>query len=108
MYYSFLASNHIAAMDSFWNLYVRNYDTIKSHTRSRFGIDGAWVPETMGWDGNARHTDGSDYTKNVFSTGAEVSQYMYYRYKYTNDAAFLAKAYPLMREVARFYTGKLS
>jgi len=108
VYYSLLASNRINAMDSFWNLYLRNFDAIKSHTQSRFGIDGVWVPETMGWDGNARHTDESDYTKNILSTGAELSQYLYYRYKYTNDAAFLSRAYPMMREVAKFYTSKLS
>jgi chitodextrinase len=108
VYHSFLASNHASALDSFYNLYLRNYDTLKSHTQSRFGVDGIWVPETIGWDGNARHTDESDFTKNIFTTGDEASQWMYYRYKYTNDATWLSKIYPLMREVAKFHTAKFS
>jgi chitodextrinase len=108
VYHSFLASNHASALDSFYNLYLRNYDTLRSHTQSRFGIDGLWVPETIGWDGNARHTDESDFTKNIFTTGDEASQWMYYRYKYTNDATWLSKIYPFMREVAKFHTAKFS
>ncbi len=108
VYYSMLASNHVTALDGLFNLYIRNYNTIKSHTQSRFGIDGIWVPETMGWDGNARHTDSSTYTDNVFSTGAEISQYMFYRYKYTNDSSWLSRIYPMMREVCKFYSSKLT
>jgi hypothetical protein len=108
VYHSFLASNHASALDSFYNLYLRNYDALKSHTQSRFGIDGLWVPETIGWDGNARWTDSSTFTDDIYTTGDEAAQWMYYRYKYTNDAAWLARIYPFMREVAKFHAARFS
>jgi hypothetical protein len=108
VYHSFLASNHASVLDSFYNLYLRNYDAMKATTQRRFGVDGIWVPETIGWDGNARHTENSDFTKNVFTTGNEAGQWMYYRYKYTNDAAWLSRIYPFMREAAKFHTSRFS
>ncbi|MFG1875986.1 hypothetical protein ACGFIV_14235 [Sphaerisporangium sp. NPDC049003] len=109
VYNSFLASNHTDLMDGFNKLYSRNYNALKSYTQTRYGVDGLWVPETMGWDGNARGTVGSDYTKNILSTGYEAAYNMYLRYRYTNDATYLRDvAYPYMRETAKFYSAMLS
>ncbi|MFD0671139.1 glycoside hydrolase family 95-like protein [Cohnella sp. GCM10027633] len=109
IYNSFLASNHADMMNNFNNLYARNYNALKSYTMTRYGIDGIWVPETMGWDGNARGTINSDFVNDTMSTGAEAALNMYAQYKYTNDAAYLSNvAYPFMREAAKFYVGKLS
>jgi hypothetical protein len=109
VYNAFLASNHPEIMRGFNNLYSRNFDTLKAYTQEKYGIDGIWVPETMGWDGNARHTDDSDFTKNIYSTGTEAAENMYLQYRYTGDAAYLRNtAYPFMREIAKFYTAKLS
>src|SRR5208283_3897572 len=61
------------------------------------------------WDGNARHTEVSDWTKDILSTGAEVAESMYAEYKYTNDDAYLTTTvYPFMKAVAQFYTLKLT
>lgn len=109
VYNSFLASNHADVMNTFNNLYSRNFNTLKAYTKTRYNVDGIWVPETMGWDGNARGTVGSDYTKNIWSTGYEAAFNMYQQYKYTNDGNYLRNtAYPFMREVAKFYTQMLS
>jgi hypothetical protein len=109
VYNSFLASNHTDLMDGFNKLYSRNYNALKSYTQTRYGVDGLWVPETMGWDGNARGTVGSDYTKNILSTGYEAAYNMYLRYRYTNDQNYLRDvAYPYMRETAKFYSAMLS
>ncbi|GAA0386884.1 hypothetical protein GCM10009530_42390 [Microbispora corallina] len=109
VYLSFLASNHPDLTDRHNNLYSRNYNALKSYTQTRYGVDGIWVPETMGWDGNARGTVGSDYTKNILSTGYEAAYSMYMRYRYTNDTAYLQNvAYPFMRETAKFYSAMLS
>ena len=35
----------------------------------------------MGWDGNARGTINSDYTKNIYSTGTEAAYNMYLQYR---------------------------
>ncbi|MFI6096493.1 glycosyl hydrolase family 95 catalytic domain-containing protein [Lentzea sp. NPDC051213] len=109
VYNSFLASNHIDLMNTFNNLYSRNYAALKAYTQTRYGVDGLWVPETMGWDGNARGTVNSDYTKNVLSTGYEAAFNMYLQYRYTNDGAYLRNVvYPYIREVTKFYSRILS
>jgi alpha-L-fucosidase 2 len=109
VYHSFLASNHAEMVNTFNNLYSRNFGALKSYTQTRYGIDGIWVPETMGWDGNARGTIYSDYTQDTLSTAAEAALNMYSQYKYTQDAAYLSgTAYPFMKEAAKFYAGKLS
>lgn len=109
VYHSFLASNHADMVHIFNNLYSRNFNALKSYTMTRYGIDGIWVPETMGWDGNARHTVNSDYTQDTLSTAAEAALNMYAQYKYTNDSPYLSNtAYPFMKEAAKFYAAKLS
>ncbi|HEX4406242.1 MAG TPA: carbohydrate-binding protein, partial [Polyangia bacterium] len=107
VYNSFLASNHADVLNVFNNMYVRNTTALKAFTMSRFGIDGLWVPETMGWNGNA---DGnSQYTNDIFSTATEAARNMYAQAQYTGDASYLKNtAYPFMREVAKFYVKKFT
>jgi hypothetical protein len=109
VYASFLASNHADVMNVFNNMHSRNFAALKSFTMSRYQIDGIWVPETMGWNGNADGTVGSDFTKNIYSTGTEAAMNMYAQYAYTGDESYLKNTvYPFMREVAKFYVKKLS
>jgi alpha-L-fucosidase 2 len=109
VYNSFLASNHVDLLANFNKLYSRNVPALKALTESRYGIDGLWVPETMGWDGNARGTVNSDFTNDIYSTGTEAAYNMYLQYRYTNDLAYLRDtAYPFMREVVKFYQRKLT
>ena len=107
VYNSFLASNHPDVMNVFNNMYSRNFDALKAFTMKRFGIDGLWVPETMGWNGNA---DGNtEYTNDIFSTATEAARNMFAQFTYTGDASYLMKtAYPFMREVAKFYVKKFT
>ncbi|MBW7456402.1 hypothetical protein K0U00_20415, partial [Paenibacillus sepulcri] len=109
IYHSFLASNHADMVEVFNNLYSRNFDTLKAYTQTRYGIDGIWVPETMGWNASAAGTINSDYTQDTLSTASEAAMNMYAQYKYTNDTDYLKNiAYPFMREAAKFYAAKLS
>jgi hypothetical protein len=109
VYNSFLASNHADLMAGFNRLYSRNYAALKSYTTTRYGSDGLWVPETMGWDGNARGTINSDYVNDLYSTGTEAAYNMYLQYRYTNDETYLRNtAYPYMREAVKFYEDRLS
>ncbi|GIE30395.1 hypothetical protein Ait01nite_034400 [Actinoplanes italicus] len=109
VYNSFYSSNHPELMRTFNNLYGRNYTALRSYTQTRYGTDSLWVPETMGWDGNARGTINSDYVNDLYSTGFEAAYNMYLYYRYTNDAAYLRDvAYPFIRESARFYQNRLS
>ncbi|MFC5530560.1 beta/gamma crystallin-related protein [Cohnella yongneupensis] len=109
VYHSFLASNHADMVNIFNNLYSRNYNALKSYTMTRYGIDGIWVPETMGWNASAAGTIGSDYTQDIMTTGMEAAMNMYAQYKYTNDSAYLSNtAYPFIREATKFLAAKLS
>ncbi len=109
IYNSFLASNHADVISVFNRMYSRNAAALKAFTQTHYGIDGIWVPETMGWNGNADGTTGSDYTKNIYSTGTEAAENMYAQYAYTGDADYLKNtAYPFMKEVVKFYAQKLS
>jgi alpha-L-fucosidase 2 len=108
VYNSFLSSNHTDLMATFNRLYSRNQTAMTAYTRTRYGVASAlWVPETMGWDGNANGTINSDYVNDIYSTGAEVAYNMYLQYRYTNDGAYLQNtAYPFMRDVLRFYQSR--
>jgi alpha-L-fucosidase 2 len=109
VYASFLASNHGDVMSAFNAMYANDFAALKAYTMTRYGIDGIWVPETMGWNGNADGTVNSDYTKNIYSTGAEAAENMYRQYAYTGDSVYLSNtAYPFIREVVKFYQAKLS
>ncbi|MEU4555178.1 hypothetical protein EV382_2677 [Micromonospora violae] len=109
IYNSFFASNHADLVATSNRLWSRNYDALKAYTTTRYGSDGLWVPETMGWDGNARGTINSDFVNDLYSTGPEVAYQMYLQYRYTNDETYLRNtAYPFMREVVKFYEDKLS
>ena len=107
VYNSFLASNHPDVLNVFNNMYSRNFNALKAFTMSRFGIDGLWVPETMGWDGNANGN--TQYTNDIFSSGTEAARNMDAQFAYTGDSAYLKNtAYPFMREVAKFYVKKFT
>ncbi|MFG2040323.1 carbohydrate-binding protein [Dactylosporangium sp. NPDC048998] len=109
VYNSMLASNHVDLFATENKLYSRNFNALKAYTQTRYGIDGMWTPETMGWDGNARGTINSDYVNDIYTTGTEAAYNMYLQYRYTNDTAYLQNtAYPFMREVLKFYQAKLS
>ena len=104
VYNSFLASNHADMMAVFNRLYSRNFNALRAYTQTRYGTDSLWVPETMGWDGNARGTINSDFVNDIYSTGTEAAYNMYLQYRYTNDINYLRDtAYPYMREALRFY-----
>lgn len=107
VYNSFFASNHADMMQTFLNLYTRNFETLQSETQKRFGFEGLYVPETMNWDGMASGL--SQHTRTLYSTAAEIAQNLYNMYEYTGDMAYLRDtAYPFMREAARFYVNMLS
>jgi len=109
VYNSFLASNHADLLRVFNDMYSNAAPALRAFTSTRYGIGGIWVPETMGWNGNADGTVGSDFTKNIYSTGYEAAANMYLQARYTGDQTYLRDvAYPFMRDVATFYAGKLS
>jgi hypothetical protein len=107
VYLSFLASNHSDVFNVWNDIYARNLNTFKSLAMSRFNLTGLFVPETYGWDGNARGL--TEYTDTIYSTGTEAANNMYMQYAYSGDANYLRNtAYPFMKEVAEFYVARLA
>lgn len=109
VYSGLYAANHVDAADGLANFYSGLLSKIKATTKSRYNIDGAWVAETIRWDGDPKYTTGSDYTGDIMSTGAEVALFLFDRFRYTNDSAFLrTKAYPFLRDATNFLAAKLT
>ena len=107
VYHSFMASNHVDAVKAFNNMYSRNVAAITARTNQRFSLPGIRVPETMGWNGN--DSGETEWTNVIYSTSVEAANNMYAQYRYSGDEAYLKDTvYPFMREVAKFYTARLS
>ena len=66
--------NHPDVLNVFNNMYSRNSAALKAFTNTRFSIDGIWVPETMGWDGNANGN--SQYTNDIFSPPQDRTEHV--------------------------------
>ena len=101
-----------------WPLYAANHPelTLCHHTWRRRGLEHAMEDARGTKPGRgAFYTDvcnrrgyqavGADLALN-YTPGAQIALDMFRYYEYTGDRAFLAEtAYPVMREVARFYLG---
>lgn len=109
VYMGLYASNQLEALDPLLDMYRNNVPTMITATKTRFSVDGVWIPETMRWDGDAKWTTSSDFTKGVMTTAAEVALAAFDRFRYSEDSTYLKeKAYPLMKEAAKFLVAKLS
>jgi hypothetical protein len=111
-----LSSGVPSLNDAFFDLYTSNLANIEAWTKAHVpGANGACVPETMRFNGNGYYT-GPDpganascdstiaptYNSLNFSTGAEVSLWLWRSYEQNRDPAFLRKGYPLMKSAAEF------
>jgi hypothetical protein len=81
--------------DPYFELYLRNYDKLKTYTKSKYGIEGIKVPEVMSWEGE---TIDNGYTDRIFSTGLEFVNNCFLHFEDTEEFYFFAK------EVCNFYT----
>ncbi len=103
---------------SYFALYRENLPAMEAWTKQHMGgRAGACVPETMrfngkGYENEAWSTSGPGlncaedskpfYNARTLSTGSEVALWIWRQYLETDDKAFLAANYPVMREAARF------
>ena len=103
---------------SYFALYRENLPAIEAWTRRHMGgRAGACVPETMRFNGKGYENEtwstsgpglncdaGSKpfYNARTLSTGSEVALWIWRQYLETDDRAFLAANYPVMREAAQF------
>ena len=106
---------------SYFALYRENLPAMEAWTKQHMGgRAGACVPETMrfngkGYENEAWSTSGPGmncaedskpfYNARTLSTGSEVALWIWRQYLETDDKAFLAANYPVMREAARFLLG---
>ncbi|MFD9741040.1 hypothetical protein [Umezawaea sp. NPDC059074] len=101
---------------AFFDLYTSNLSAIEAWTKAKVpGSAGACVPETMRFDGTGYYTGANPeenascdalvaptYNSLTYTTGAEVSLWLWQAYQHNGDTAFLLKGYPLMKSAARF------
>ena len=100
----------------YFHLYRENLPRILEWTKQHMGgRAGVCVPETMRFNGQGYENEAGSppakdcaedsepfYNARTITTGAEVSLWIWQRYLYTDDLAFLKENYPVMRESARF------
>jgi hypothetical protein len=86
----------------FW---LDNLDAVKRYTRRIADREGAfypWIPPFQDWDGFEKDgpTNPDSYE---FHNSAYVAAMVWNCFKITGDQAFLARHFPILEEVARFY-----
>ncbi|MGC4942007.1 fascin domain-containing protein [Kribbella sp. DT2] len=103
-----------ALNDPMFRLYRDNLDAIASWTSQRMpGKQGLCVPETMRFNGNGTYDGGTSnascdsiiaptYNSLTVTTGAEIGLWVWEHYRMTDDPAFLAANYPLIKGAAQF------
>ena len=109
-----LSSGAFALDDPVFTLYRENVGNLQQWTKDHMGgRPGICVPETMRFNGNGYYSGSLDnascegniapsWNARTITSGAEVALWIWQRYLMTDDKAFLAANYPVMREAARF------
>ncbi|MWA03571.1 glycoside hydrolase [Actinomadura sp. LD22] len=91
----------------YFRLYLDRLKQMRDWTKGHWaGAEGACVAEYLRYDGTAEACDSErppDWLNRIVSTGPEVVHNLWLQYRYTRDESVLDEAYPLMRDVARFY-----
>jgi len=105
-YWPIFTSNHPELGKPFYETFFRMLPNVKEETKKLYNIDGARYPCVMIEDGFELATDRYRYAQCI---SAFLAQIFWWHYIYTLDKGFLEeRAYPVMRESARFYEGYLS
>jgi hypothetical protein len=101
---------------AYFNLYTNNVANIAAWTSANVtNSTGDCVPETMRYNGNGHYSTGApddgascttlvtpSYNSLTFSSGTEISLWVWRQYQQTKDLAFLQTGYPLMKAAAQF------
>lgn len=119
IYWAMLASGDFECMVPFFRMYYNALPFSKFMTRTWFGHEGAFFPETMYFWGSYNRADygltpaserkdpadvESGYVKRYWQGGLELSCMMLDYYRYTLDTkTFTELLYPVIREVLTFY-----
>jgi hypothetical protein len=102
-YWPIYAANHLELGKPLFDLFFSHLDVMKEETRELYDIDGVKIPGIC--IGGCRELSYLP-CRNWQSSSAWLSQLYWWRYRYSLDETFLREtAYPLMREVAKFYRG---
>lgn len=119
IYWAMLASGDFDCMLPFFKMYFNALSFAKFMTKTWFGHDGAFFPETMYFWGSYNREDygltpasqkqdpadvESGFVKRYWQGGLELSYMMVEYYRYTHDdEVFLQLLYPVVKEVLTFY-----
>ena len=109
-----LSAGVFSLNDPTFRLYQSNVSAIASWTTAKMGGRvGLCVPETVRFNGNGTYNGGTDggscdqtisptFNSLTITTGAEIGLWIWQTYLMTDNAAFLATNYPVMRGAAQF------
>ncbi|QFG26197.1 hypothetical protein [Actinomadura sp. WMMB 499] len=93
--------------EPYFRLYLDRLEEMREWTRTYWkDSEGVCVAEFLRYDGTAEACDSErppDWLNRIVTTGPEVVHNLWLQYRYTGDRRILDRAYPLMRDVARFY-----
>lgn len=119
IYWAMLASGDFDCMLPFFKMYFNALDFAKYMTKTWFGHDGAFFPETMYFWGSYNREDygltpaggkkepadvESGFVKRYWQGGLELSLMMIEYYRYTHDEkTFTDMLYPVIKAVLTFY-----
>ncbi len=103
MYWPIFTANHVDLGRPFFDFFRRSIEKMKAETRAVYGIDGVRFPCIT----NLTCEELSYLPcRNWQCVSAWLAQIYWWGYVYTGDVEFLhTTAYPIMREVAKFYRG---
>ena len=109
-----LSDGESALNDPVLNLYQSNVNNIAAWTSAKVpGAQGLCVPETMRFNGNGTYYGGESggscdanvtptYNSMTYTTGAEVSLWIWQEYLATDNLSLLSTDYPVISGAARF------
>jgi len=109
-----MAAGHPELNTPYFNLYTSNLSNLEAWTKQVFttgnGSD-ICIPEEVRFNGNGSGGGNQScwpkfsplWNALTLSTGAEVSNWIWQQYLYTNDTSFLSTNFPTMAASARFY-----
>ena len=107
-YWGLFGSNRLDLMEPYFRLYSRMLPQCRKDTNEYFQMRGARLPHAGDIDGHELTENSWFVLATSISTSGWIAQLFWQYYEYTGDLEFLRDvAYPLLSDVATFYTDYL-
>jgi len=106
-YWPIFSSNHLELGEPYFETFYKMLPTVKRQTEELYNIDGAKYPIATIIDSGREIC--TNYYRYIQCSSGFYAQLYWWGYLYSQDRKFLReRAYPVMKECAKFYQGYLS